>query len=1582
MRIDISYKTLTEVRAFTSQDVKLNPKIYLTDEGKEGEFVYDASDTASADNIGTILVTTTGGFRFKRKYKANVYASWFIDTADTSGTSGNRERNAINRAYTYVAAQTKPQTVVLDNNRIWYVNNDAIYLNITTGKKITIKGEGNPVIDFLCSGGTDTTTSEAVFRTANSWTYAGVGDGNYSGSISGTTLTVVAATAGTFSVGSLYTIATVGTTDFTAIGASSNTVGVVFSATGAGSGTGTATGVNTLKVGQLIFGSTIRENTYIVGAGTGTGGVGTYFINKSQTVSLSTALRSKNGELGWTNGNRTISYGKIEIKGIAFDGNRNPANNGSGTIYSRPLFFRQCQQVNILDCTFQNIPGSGLAIGGTDSGLIQGNTFRSVFARESVADAIGDGISIYGYCKNIRVVDNDIQLNTGESGRCGISVDDYTKNSVVSNNTIIGYERGIHIETSKAIVTNSNTIERSPYGILSAQNIGCHFSDNFVDSKNPVFGGTLAAGAPLFVYLDEGGTYDNNTVLGYRLSGQLDYLAKFWGEKLNVRNNKFKWIHDFSNQVKSVTSNTIANTGSKTFAYITAPDLLWQTGDRIRAFIDDFNYMEGVITSVSSTSVTFTSDTSSGSGTSTSWTLRYNATGSVYGSGYNDDNQYVGNTFEYSNLELDDTQRNIVKGNVFKSSYIVARNTTSTTIKENEFIPFTGEIYSKGISAYGSVNTYIEGNTFTNPIEYVVDNGTSTGLVCQDNTYIRTNASAAGNGYWYVNSNLADTNINRVTRPNKIIDFINNENWIVGNTGVAYLQTKVNVKDYNVRGDGTTNDTTTLQAAFNSQKDVYVPKGTYIVNGEIEITGNVYCEKGVFFKVADGYSGILFRVKSKKGLTIDNLYIDALGSTNNPLTGTPSITCIGLRIEGLWSGTISNFSMLFHSTSTSSSNVGIDIISSEATLGFGCYSNTIYNPYISRGGWGIRTNKQTSETDAFITHLVILNGWIGSQDIGSVYLNYAYNCNLTNIGTDVIKLDTGIGYKIENSSQIVLNLGEYNIIPSTPDTAKIVSIDDATCSFIDIFAPRGIIASTIGGTEYSMRTAGALRLKPTTADGVYTEMRSDNAYGNSFVIEGNYDGDVTLRKILQYNTFDGLRTENVPLVTTTGVQVLTNKNYNKVSITEPATLATLTLADGSTLGLVGAFITTFNSTANTSVTLPISGTLATLANSEALTNKSINGVTLATGGSASLFLNQQGNYVSASGGGGGDALTSNPLSQFASTTSTQLAGVISDETGSGALVFATSPTLVTPALGTPSSGNLANCTFPTLNQNTTGSAATLTTPRTIGGVSFNGSANIVPQTIQSVNEASDTTCFPLFISASGSQSLQPLNSTLLTFNASVGVLGTTTLVTSGSGITIGSSVPFADSAGTLTLQNVDVLDATTEATIEAAIDTLANLTSIQGHTVTLTGALVRSGAHSLTLTTTGTTTVTLPTTGTLATLAGTETFTNKRITARVQSTTSTATLTFAADSDDIAILTAQAAALTIASPSGTPTQGQPIVFRIKDNGTARAITWNAIFRAIGITLPTTTVINKTMYVSGYYSTTDTKWDMVGYAIEA
>jgi hypothetical protein len=74
-------------------------------------------------------------------------------------------------------------------------------------------------------------------------------------------------------------------------------------------------------------------------------------------------------------------------------------------------------------------------------------------------------------------------------------------------------------------------------------------------------------------------------------------------------------------------------------------------------------------------------------------------------------------------------------------------------------------------------------------------------------------------------------------------------------------------------------------------------------------------------------------------------------------------------------------------------------------------------------------------------------------------------------------------------------------------------------------------------------------------------------------------------------------------------------------------------------------------------------------------------------------------------------LTSNTLV----ATSAQLAAAVTDETGSGALVFATSPTLTTPVLGTPSSGNLSSCTadgtnavgYLTIPQNSQSAAYTL-----------------------------------------------------------------------------------------------------------------------------------------------------------------------------------------------------------------------------------------------------------------------------------
>ena len=65
---------------------------------------------------------------------------------------------------------------------------------------------------------------------------------------------------------------------------------------------------------------------------------------------------------------------------------------------------------------------------------------------------------------------------------------------------------------------------------------------------------------------------------------------------------------------------------------------------------------------------------------------------------------------------------------------------------------------------------------------------------------------------------------------------------------------------------------------------------------------------------------------------------------------------------------------------------------------------------------------------------------------------------------------------------------------------------------------------------------------------------------------------------------------------------------------------------------------------------------------------------------------------------GVSGLGTNVATFLATPSSTNLAAAVTGETGSGALVFATSPTLVTPVLGTPTSGNLSNCTVDGTNE--------------------------------------------------------------------------------------------------------------------------------------------------------------------------------------------------------------------------------------------------------------------------------------------
>ena len=115
----------------------------------------------------------------------------------------------------------------------------------------------------------------------------------------------------------------------------------------------------------------------------------------------------------------------------------------------------------------------------------------------------------------------------------------------------------------------------------------------------------------------------------------------------------------------------------------------------------------------------------------------------------------------------------------------------------------------------------------------------------------------------------------------------------------------------------------------------------------------------------------------------------------------------------------------------------------------------------------------------------------------------------------------------------------------------------------------------------------------------------------------------------------------------------------------------------------------------------------------------------------------------------------------------------------------------------------------------------------------------------------------------------------------------------------------------------------------------------------------------------------------VASLAGTETLTNKRVNPRVGSTTSHATPTINTDNVDVYQLTAQAEAITsfTTNLSGTPVEAQVLV--IEGTGTAaRAITWGTGFEASTVALPTTTVTTAKLTVGFLYNGVTSKWRCV------
>jgi hypothetical protein len=380
-------------------------------------------------------------------------------------------------------------------------------------------------------------------------------------------------------------------------------------------------------------------------------------------------------------------------------------------------------------------------------------------------------------------------------------------------------------------------------------------------------------------------------------------------------------------------------------------------------------------------------------------------------------------------------------------------------------------------------------------------------------------------------------------------------------------------------------------------------------------------------------------------LTSNNL-LATLAQLNSAVSDADLATIAGS--ETLTNKTLASPVVTTQLTSTSTSFALLD---TPTTINLGAAATT-FNIGNTAAGSSSTVNLSTAATSTGQTKTLNIGTGGAAGSTTNVNLGSASG------GTTTVNKDLVV------SGNLTVN-GTTTTINSTT-----LAVDDKNIVLGDIDTPTDVTAD---GGGITLKGATDKTFNYVNATGLWTAnigIEATSFKGSSALSGGTIASLTSLQFALgaQANEFsiDGTLAGNSDAAIPTEKAV---KTYVDGQNTVSQTLSNKTIALGS--NTVSGTLAQFN----TAVT---DADLASLAGSETLTNKTINGAnnTLSNIGNSSLSnssISINGSAISLGGSVTGLAVTSGKLSQFAATSSAELLGVISDETGSGALVFGTSP---------------------------------------------------------------------------------------------------------------------------------------------------------------------------------------------------------------------------------------------------------------------------------------------------------------------